>query len=117
MKFLADENFPYPSIKILREAGYTVESIFDSSRGIADIEIIHKAQSTGAIILTFDKDYGEIIFRHSIVQPPPVIFFRFKGKDPGFVGTTLLKLIESQIYQLDNCFTVIESDNIRQRKY
>jgi predicted nuclease of predicted toxin-antitoxin system len=117
MKFLADENFPYPSIRILREAGFTVESIFDSSRGVSDIEIIRSAQSNGTIILTFDKDYGEIIFRHSVEKPPAVIFFRFKGKDPEFVGTMLLKLIESQLYQFENRFTVVESDNVRQRRY
>ena len=61
MKFLADENFPAPSIKLLRTKGYEILSVSESFPGITDFEVIQKAKANDSIILTFDKDYGEIM--------------------------------------------------------
>ena len=117
MKFPANENFPRPSIHILKTAGFYIESISDISPGIADSAVINTASRDHAIILTFDKDYGEIIFRHNIVHPPAVVYFRSKGNDPKFAGTFLLKTIQEKTYQIENCFTVVEMDGVHQRKY
>jgi len=86
MEFLANENFPKPSIDILRNAGYTVESISETNPGISDIKVIDLAIRKRLTIITFDKDYGEIIFKHAIAKPPEVIFFRFKGSNPHYAG-------------------------------
>ncbi len=64
MKFLANENFPFPSIKFLRENGYEIISISEESSGIADSEVLQKASAENLIILTFDSDYGELIFKY-----------------------------------------------------
>lgn len=85
--------------------------------GISDREIIEIAQKEKLIILTFDKDYGEIIFKHQVSQPPAVVFFRFKGDNPLAAGTLLSELIDEKKLMLENTFTVIEHENIRQRKY
>lgn len=74
--FLANENFPRPSTIILRENGFSVKSIQEDSPGISDDEIIKIALNSNLIILTFDRDYGELIFRYSKDNPPAVIFFR-----------------------------------------
>lgn len=58
-----------------------------------------------------------MIFRDNVTMPPAVIFFRFKGNDPAFAGLILLECLKNKTYQLDNCFTVIEKDNVRQRRY
>ena len=58
MKFLANENFPSPSIKILRESGYEVVSIAEDFSRISDEEVLQKAVSENFIILTFYRDYG-----------------------------------------------------------
>ena len=62
--FLANENFPLPGINLLRKQGYTVISIQEESPSISDIEVIEIAIARNLIILTFDKDYGELIFRY-----------------------------------------------------
>lgn len=117
MKFLANENFPLPSIRVLRNAGFKVLSVSELSPGISDPEVIQQAISSNAIILTFDKDYGEIIFKHAFQNPPSVVFFRFKGETPESAGLLLVDLINQEKIYLDNIFTVIEKENIRQRKY
>lgn len=117
MKFLANENFPFPSIKILRKNGVEVISIWENLSGISDQQVLDIAQKENCIILTFDKDYGELIFRLSATNPPSVVFFRHKGNNPEFAGKLLSTLIQENKIQLENTFTVIEENNIRQRQY
>jgi predicted nuclease of predicted toxin-antitoxin system len=115
--FLANENFPRPSIIILREQGYAVKSIQEEYPGISDEEVLHIAIEQGLVILTFDRDYGELIFRYSTVNPPAVVYFRHKGQVPEFAATALLKLISNSEIQITNAFTVLEDKSIRQRYY
>ncbi len=116
MIFLANENFPFPSIQILRDTGFNVESIGEKYSGISDERIIRIAQQNNSIILTFDRDYGELIFRHAIDLPPAVVYFRLKGNSPEFAANLLLEILEKNIV-LENHFTVVEYSNIIQRRY
>jgi len=117
MKFLANENFPAPSIRILRDAGYDVKSIQEVSPKISDEIVLETAKQEDRIILTFDKDYGKLIFQYNIQAPSSVIFFRVKGDDPLFAGSYLLALLKSEGVSFGDCFAVIETNGIRQRKY
>lgn len=62
MRFLANENFPLPSVRLLRSAGHDVLSITEESPGISDDRILARAVAEERIILTFDRDYGELIY-------------------------------------------------------
>ena len=115
--FLANENFPKPGILFLREKGYVVKSIQEDFPGINDEEVMRIATGLDYIILTFDSDYGELIFRYAKTNPPAVIYFREKGNTPYFAATTLMNLIENGQINFVNSFTVIEANNIRQRFY
>ena len=117
MKFLANENFPIPSVKILRSIGLDVKNVGGNLQGISDHQVIEITQKENLIILTFDKDYGELIFRLAAKNPPSVVFFRHKGNNPEFAGKLLTDLIEENKIQLERTFTVIEEHNIRQRQY
>lgn len=116
MRFLANENFPFPSIELLRKSGYDVLSVSEVCSGISDHKVIEKAVEEDLIILTLDKDYGEIIFRYIITHPPSVIFFRSKGENPVAIGKLLIELLEKKL-EVRNKFTVIENNSIRQRSY
>lgn len=115
--FQANENFPAPSIQILRQNQLDVESILETSPGISDPEVIRRAIEGHRIILTFDKDYGELIFRYANTNPPAVVFFREKGQSPTIAAQALLHLLEQSAIQLEHAFTVIEVNGIRQRLY
>ncbi len=115
MKFLADENFPRPSLLQLRDAGFTIKSIQEEFPGIDDNAVVEIAENEKLIILTFDSDYGEILFKYGRKKPPSVIYFRFKGKSPNEAGKLLLELFNTDI-QIEGYFTVIEEDGVRQRK-
>lgn len=115
--FLANENFPRPSTLILRDNGFIIKSIQEDHAGISDFEVIKIALDLNLIILTFDSDYGELIFKYAKENPPSVVFFREKGNNPAFAAVSLLNLLNSTTIKLSDAFTVIESNNIRQRFY
>ncbi|MDB5211623.1 MAG: hypothetical protein JWQ30_2450 [Sediminibacterium sp.] len=115
--FLANENFPRPSTIILRGNGFTIKSIQEDHAGIGDAEVMQIALDLNLIILTFDGDYGELIFKYAKENPPAVVFFREKGNHPEFAAQSLISLLAINSVVLSGAFTVIEANNVRQRFY
>lgn len=115
--FLANENFPRPGIILLRQQNIEVVSIQELMPGISDDLVLAKAIKENLIILTYDSDYGELIFKYAKKNPPSVIYFREKGNTADFAAQTLLKCLSEKRLTFANAFTVIEKDNIRQRFY
>ena len=70
-KLLADENIPRSVIVKLRSKGYDVLSIWESSPGISDGEVVQLAVKTGRAIITFDKDFGLLV----IIQGGPTLIY------------------------------------------
>ncbi len=116
MRFLANENFPDPSILLLRDAGHDVRSVRTDHPGISDQQVITFAQAENRIILTFDKDYGELIFKGGITSPPAVLFLRYRGRDPKAAAALIHDALKAGTI-LESRFTVIEEEGIRQRIY
>ena len=63
MKFLIDESVEKPIVDWLRDQKYDVMYVAESSSGITDEEVIRFANSETRILITNDKDFGELIFR------------------------------------------------------
>ncbi|MFN4257278.1 MAG: DUF5615 family PIN-like protein [Saprospiraceae bacterium] len=116
MRFLANENFPFPSIEVLRANGFEVASISEDSPGWSDEKVLAQAEREGLVILTFDRDYGELIFRYKLTAPPAVVYFRFKGRDPEEAARILLQKINEDGLSIEGLFTVIEETGVRQRR-
>ncbi|TAK52035.1 MAG: hypothetical protein EPO24_15465 [Bacteroidetes bacterium] len=117
MKFLANENFPVASVRILQEAGYDTKFIGFECPSISDVEVITLAVQESRTIITFDKDYGELIYKYGHKPKGGVIFLRLKEFTPEEPAEYLLHIIRSTEIIFENYLTVIDSKNIRQRKY
>lgn len=74
MDFLADENFPLVSIRLLRNAGHNVVSVIEATPGGKDRDVLKRAHEENRVVLTFDKDYGELISAQGICSCRPCIF-------------------------------------------
>ena len=63
---LADENIDHRLIAEVRAAGYVIDSVYESHRGLADEVVIALSRNPPRIILTEDKDFGEWVFAYGI---------------------------------------------------
>ncbi|HCY75947.1 MAG: DUF5615 family PIN-like protein [Ignavibacterium sp.] len=117
MQFIADENIAEPMITALRELQIDVLSISELMPGCSDSEVLSIANKNNSIIITSDKDFGEIIFRQQKIVKG-VILFRLHGLSiqekikivKNFFVNHLNSLTET------NIFVVITENNIRIRK-
>jgi predicted nuclease of predicted toxin-antitoxin system len=116
MRFLANKNIPLPSVIFIRESGYGINAIIVDSPGISDEEILKRAAEEKSIILTFDRGYGELIFKRKLTPPEGIIYFRFTPTTPIETAQQLLKLIEIPDLSLEKMFTTVERERIRQRR-
>jgi predicted nuclease of predicted toxin-antitoxin system len=115
MRFLADENFPLPSIISLRQVGYEVISIAEESSGIEDTEVLARAASEKLVILTFDRDNGELIYRRELSPAWGIIYFRYQPRTPYEPAEQLLQLLSQTDISFERKFTVLEREQLRQR--
>ena len=76
MLLLANENFPRFAVDALRAAGHDVLWVRTEYPGATDEQVIQAAQTEERILLTFDKDFGELAFRSGLRADCGVILFR-----------------------------------------
>jgi len=76
MRFLADENFPKAAVDALARAGHDVVWIGTIASGTPDAEVFRWAARENRIILTFDKDFGEIARGGGLPADCGVVLFR-----------------------------------------
>lgn len=76
VKLLANENFPKASVLLLRNLGYRITSIGEDSPSISDKSVMEIAENEQRIILTFDRDYGELIYKYNYKPSQGVIYLR-----------------------------------------
>ena len=81
-RLLANENFPAPSIRLLRDRGYDVAAVAEGGGSLADPHVLALAVAEKRWIVTFDRDYGELIFARGLAAPPAVILFRMRSYRP-----------------------------------
>ena len=117
MKLLANENFRYASIYYLKEKGYDVLSIGIDNPSIMDSEIMDIALNEDRTILTFDRDYGELIFRYNYKPEKGVIYLRLDEYKPHEPGMIVEGILNNREIDLTRALTVIDKTGIRQRKY
>ncbi len=66
MRFYADENVDYPVIQRLRTHGHEVKAVSETEPALADEEVLERANAAEAILITIDKDFGELVYRSSL---------------------------------------------------
>ena len=112
MRLLANENFPLDAVEALRAVGYDVAWIREDSRGTSDENILLRAQQENRIVVTFDKDFGELAFRSKLPADSGVILFRITPKSSQYIAQVAVQALASR----DNWaghFSVVEDSRIR----
>ena len=114
MRLLADENFPFDAGEALRKIGHDVVWIRTKAPGAGDQEVLERAKSESRILITFDKDFGELAFRSRLPAPCGIVLFRIRIRSAVHVANLAVKVFESRSDWPGN-FAVIEDNRIRLR--
>jgi predicted nuclease of predicted toxin-antitoxin system len=117
MKLLANENIPLASVQYLIAEGLDIKSVGKEFKGISDREVIQLAIEEERTIITFDRDYGDLIFGHGYKPPCGVIYLRWKTFNPDDPGKYIASVIMKSQIDFSYALTVIDEDSIRQRRY
>lgn len=115
MRLLADENVPRASVERLRAAGHDVRWIGDGSVGADDSAVLAAAVAEFRIVVTFDLDFGELIFAKGARDVPGVVLCRFVPATADEPGEILAAIVSRPDMRLDGRFTVVTRDHVRQR--
>jgi predicted nuclease of predicted toxin-antitoxin system len=112
MRILANENFPGDAVIALRDRGHDVTWIRADAPGSSDLQVLARAQAEGRILVTFDKDFGELAFRSELPASSGVVLFRISVPSPSHVARVAVAALESRTDWADH-FAVVEDDRIR----
>jgi predicted nuclease of predicted toxin-antitoxin system len=115
IRFLANENVSLATVRRLQEEGFDVVAVSTDFPSISDESVILFASIDNRVIITFDRDYGELIFQHKVAPPPGVIYFRLHSFRPEDPAEILLKFLKLDI-NFEGFFSVISENNLRQKK-
>jgi predicted nuclease of predicted toxin-antitoxin system len=112
MQIIANENFPIDAVVALRQKGHDVTWIREDSPGTPDSQVLERAQSEGRLLITFDKDFGELAFRSQLPASCGIILFRISMPSSEHVARIAVAALE-QREDWAGHFSVIEDDRIR----
>ena len=115
MKFVADENIDKPIVDVLRDADYDVLYIAETHPNASDTQILNFANNESAILLTADKDFGELVFRQKRVTYG-ILLIRLSGLSPSHKAKIVASEINTHNKDLPGNFTVISHKTVRIRK-
>jgi len=93
VRLLANENFPYPALLALRAAGVDVEAVAEIMRGAGDRDVLRHAVAANRWLLTFDRDYGELVFLRAVPPPPAIVYLRQGAYLPAWPAEAVLSLL------------------------
>jgi predicted nuclease of predicted toxin-antitoxin system len=115
MKFLLDENVEHRIATFLTAAGHDVQIISaDYTAGLDDRTVLQRAVAEGRVLITNDRDFGELIFKEQL-QHTGVIYFRLPLDTTAAVKIARLQdLLITHQAELGG-YIVVQPDSIRIR--
>ena len=115
MNFLADESVDRQIVDALREDDHAVLYVTEMDPGISDDEVLDKVEKGSAILITADKDFGELVFRQQRITMG-VVLVRMAGLLPSKKAEIASTMIKKHLDAIQNAFSVISPNTIRIRR-
>lgn len=114
MKFVADESIDRQIVERLRLDGHEVFYVTELYSGIRDDEVLELANAQEAVLMTADKDFGELIFRLRKISGG-VMLIRMSGLSPEEKARKVSSMINEHSTTLASTFSVLSPGTIRFR--
>jgi len=115
MNLLADEGVDRQIVECLRQNGHAILYVAEMEPGILDEVVLQRANEHGALLVTEDKDFGELVYRQQLVHFG-VVLIRLMGLASLTKANLVVKVFEEHSAEMTNAFTVISPGVLRIRK-
>jgi len=115
MNLLADESIDKPIVDQLQQDSHNVLYIAGFSPSIDDDTILRRANQNGALLITADKDFGELVFRLGRIHAG-VVLIRLAGLSPQAKARIVSAVFANRGDELLNSFSVISPGRVRIRR-
>ena len=112
MKFLVDESCDFVVVRALRQEGHDVLSVCEMAPSIADMDVIQLAGKEKRILITEDKDFGQIFYSFTDKEHT-VILIRYPNNIRKKLALDVVGLIKSYSKKIAGCFVVLQPGRIR----
>jgi predicted nuclease of predicted toxin-antitoxin system len=111
-KFLANENVPTEAIDLARQNGIDVTAMREIGPGSDDDKVLALSVNEGRILVTFDKDFGDMVFHQGKQASAGVILLRPRLRDGNYLAQFMLGVL-SQPVAWEGCFSVAREGQLR----
>ena len=112
MEFLADESCDFAVVRALRAHGHDVVAVAEVARGAPDEDVIALALERRRILLTEDKDFGQLVLA-SGKREIGVILMRFGAGERSTLPSTVLEVVARFGPRLALAFVVVKPGRVR----
>lgn len=114
MQFLANENVPLDIVEAIRSEGHDVAWIRADAPGSKDPDVLQRSVSENRILLTFDKDFGDLAFRFGLPATCGIVLFRLQASSSAALAIKVASAIKSRDDWAGK-FSVVDAGRIRVR--
>lgn len=115
MNVVADEGVDGPVVQRLRDDGHDVIYVAELSRGVTDDDVLRQANDRNALLVTADKDFGELVFRQRLVHSG-VLLLRLEGLSNTTKAGFVAEVFREHGAAILGSFSVISPGQIRIRR-
>jgi len=114
VRFVADESVDGPIVRGLRTAGHEVTYVAELAPGIEDEAVLALARERDAVLVTADKDFGELVFARNLPHAG-VILIRLHGLESADKVNRVVASVADKLENLLRVFTVVDAQDTRRR--
>ncbi len=114
MRLCANENIGGDCVARLRQAGHDVLWVRETAPGSADPEVLSMAWAEGRLLITLDKDFGELVFRRGAAGSHGIVLFRISQNCSAIMAERIYSVLGSRD-DWHGHFSVVDDFNFRMR--
>jgi predicted nuclease of predicted toxin-antitoxin system len=115
VNLLADESIDGPIVDRLRQEGHRVFYVAEMEPGISDDAVLDLANREAALLLTADKDFGELVYRQGRMTSG-IVLVRLAGLSPTHKADIVSLTLRQRLAELPHAFTVVTPGTVRIRR-
>ena len=115
MNLLADESVDQPIVDRLRQDGHNVVYVAELTPSVSDDDVLQQANFQRSLLVTGDKDFGELVYRQGRVHGG-VVLLRLLGLSAGLKANIVAEAFGDRGAEMTGAFTVISPGMLRIRR-